>query len=515
MKTTLSLRKSTLIALLAITCSLAVQAQSKGSGKLVKQDRSVSPFTEIEAGSAFEIIMVQGEPLTVTVETDDNYLEKITTTVRGNRLIVESSGLKNPTAMKVYIQMPELTLMDLSGAARADSKGEFKTNNLNIEASGASKINMTIDAQQVKSDISGASKVKLVGKAVSLDADISGAAMLEALKLISQVVTVDISGAGKARVYAIDELNAQLSGAGNLAYFEDPDLKKLNQQGTYKFRFQNPEIPGTEDSEGILSTVESGDSTLISIGDIKVQVIEGNPTKVTIGSNELEVDDEGNVNFKRNRKNRYDGHWGGFELGINGYLNSDLGFEMPQGYEYLDLRYEKSTNVAINLIEQNFNLINNNFGITTGLGFEWQNYRFDNNVIFTTDDDGVTGGFYEGEKNYTKSKLLVNYLNVPVLLEYQTNRFSKKNSFHIGLGVLTGLRIGSHTKMVYEDGETQKEKYHDDDGFDINPFSFRAMARIGWGIINLYANYSLNTMFEKGRGPELYPFAVGITLVSW
>ena len=27
--------------------------------------------------------------------------------------------------------------------------------------------------------------------------------------------------------------------------------------------------------------------------------------------------------------------------------------------------------------------------------------------------------------------------------------------------------------------------------------------------------YSLNTMFQSGRGPELYPVTAGITLVGW
>lgn len=517
MKTTLSLRKSTLVAALVMTFSLASQAQSKGSGKLVKQDRDVSMFTEIEAGSAFEIILEQGEPLTVTVETDDNYLENITTSVENNRLVVESSGMKNPTAMKVYIKMPDLTSLELSGAARADSQGEFKINNLDVEASGASKVNMTIDAQLVKSNISGASKVLLDGKASSLEAEVSGAALLEALKLVSQSVTIDVSGAGKARVYAVNELNAELSGAGNLAYYDDPDLKKLSQQGTYNFQFQNPEIPDEADTEGILSTTESGDSTLINIGDIKVQVIEGNPTRVTIGKNELEVDDEGNVDFKRNRQDRYDGHWGGFDLGVNGYLNSNNKFDMPEGYEFLDLRMEKSINVAINFWEQNFNLIGNQFGLTTGLGLEWNNYRFDDNVKITRDDEiGISKILMNEEGTvYMKSKMVVNYLNLPVLLEYQTNRFSKKNSFHIGGGLMTGLRIGTHTKMVYDDGSKQKDKDHDSKGYDINPFKFALMARIGWGKINLFANYSLNTLFKDNRGPELYPFSAGITLASW
>jgi len=515
MKPILTIQKSALSALLILASCLSVQAQSKGSGNLVKQDRTVTEFSEIEAGSAFELILTQGEPTQVTVETDDNFLEKIETSVDNNRLTISTDGIKNPTAMRIYITSPTLTLLELDGAARLDSKGEIQCTTLKIEASGAAKVNLDLNTEVLVSDASGAAKILLKGKSVSHQIDASGAANVDAMQLTSQTIKADISGAAKAKVYAISRLEADISGAGSLAYYDNDETKKLTEQGTYSINFDNSEIPDIEELEEIVTATEEGDSTLISIGDIQVQVIEGNPTKVRIGNNELEVDDDGNVDFKRNRQNRFDGHWGGFELGVNGYLNNDMGFDMPEGYEYMDLRYEKSTNVAINLIEQNFNLIQNHFGVTTGLGVEWQNYRFDNNAIFTTDEDGVTGGFYEGEKNYTKSKLVVNYLNLPILFEYQTNRFSKKNSFHIGAGLLTGLRIGSHTKMVYEDGKKQKEKYKDDDGFDINPFKFALMTRIGWGIINLYGNYNLNTLFEENRGPELYPFAVGITLVGW
>ena len=42
-----------------------------------------------------------------------------------------------------------------------------------------------------------------------------------------------------------------------------------------------------------------------------------------------------------------------------------------------------------------------------------------------------------------------------------------------------------------------------------------ASLRVGWGWINLYANVSLFEMFTVGKGPKLYPFSVGIMLVSW
>jgi hypothetical protein len=309
MKTTLTLRKSALIAVLIMASGLTTQAQSKGSGNLIKQDRVVSAFTEIEAGSAFEIILEQGEPITVSVETDDNYLESIITSTNNNRLVIKSSGIRNPTAMRVYIKIPVLTALELDGAARIDSKGELKVTNLGLEASGASKVNLNIDAEMLKSDISGASKVTLRGKAISHDTDVSGAASLEALKLVTQTTAASVSGAARARIYAISELNAEISGAGSVSYYDQPSLKKISKPGSYELRFDNPKQPAAEDTENVLSTTESGDSTLINIGDIKVEVIEGSPTRVKIGNNELEVDDEGNVDFKRNRKDRFDGHW--------------------------------------------------------------------------------------------------------------------------------------------------------------------------------------------------------------
>ena len=135
------------------------------------------------------------------------------------------------------------------------------------------------------------------------------------------------------------------------------------------------------------------------------------------------MDDDGNVNFKRKKQTRFDGHWGGFELGVKGYVNKDRQFDMPEGYDFLDLRMEKSVNVKLNFYEQNFNLISNKFGLTTGLGFEWNNYRFDNNVVLSKDGNDLFNDNFLYARNYSKSKLVVNYLNLPLLLEYQTNRF--------------------------------------------------------------------------------------------
>jgi len=514
MKTLSKLYTAALTLTVLLAGTSAIYAQTKGSGNVQKQVREVQRFTEIKAGSAFEVILSQADQLKVTVETDDNFLENIRTDVNGNRLVISSDGMRNPTAMKVYVEIPALTMLSAEGAAKFISEGSLKTESLMLDVSGAAKMNLTLDAQSVKSDISGAAKVDLSGKAATQNADVSGAALFNALKMSTESVNIEVSGAAKAKIYAVNVIQAEVSGAGSLIYYDNGDLKKISQTGDYTLKLQNPaEID--KETELSVNVGADSDSTLINIGDIQVQVVEGKPTKVKIGNNELEVDDDGNVDFKRNRADRFDGHWGGVEFGVNGYLNNSMKVDMPDGYDFMDLRYEKSMMFALNFFEQNFNIISNKFGLTTGLGLEWKNYRFNNNAVIDATDGMLTGYMYEGDKRYTKSKLVVTHLTLPLILEFQTNRFAKKNSFHIGGGVISGLRIGSHTKMVYDDGQKQKEKYRDDSGFGMRPFKFDLTGRIGWGKVNLFANYSLNSLFKDNKGPELYPFSAGITLAGW
>jgi len=514
MKKLTTLSTKVFAAVMLAMATVTAVAQTNGSGKLVKQDRDLPGFTEIEAGSAFSVKLSQGDVIKVTVETDDNYLDKIETVVKGDRLYINSMGMKNPSAMRVYISMPDLKLLDISGAARIESDGEITGATLDVIASGASKVKLDLNVELLNSKISGASKVDLNGNASVHRSEISGASNLNALNLKTLTTNALVSGAGKASIFARDEITADLSGAGSLSYFDNGQLNKISKSGTLTITPQNPGSGPSEEISASVEATDAGDSTIVKIGDIKVSVREGNPTKITIGGSELEVDDNGNVNFKRKKQTRFDGHWGGFELGVNGYVNKDRQFDMPEGYEFLDLRMEKSVNVKLNFYEQNFNLISNKFGLTTGLGFEWNNYRFDNNVVLLKDGNDLINDNFLYARNYNKSKLVVNYLNLPLLLEYQTNRFSKKNSFHIGAGLQTGLRIGSHTKLVYQD-DGRKKKDKDPGDYHINPFKYDLMVRVGWGKLNLHANYSLNTLFKNNRGPELYPFTIGIALVSW
>ena len=115
--------------------------------------------------------------------------------------------------------------------------------------------------------------------------------------------------------------------------------------------------------------------------------------------------------------------------------------------------------------------------------------------------------------SYIKSKLVESWVRVPLFLEYQTAQ-KKWKQFHFAVGGVFGYKIGSHSKQVhFADGDRNKPKVYND--FYLNPIKLDAEVRVGWGPINLFASYALTQMFKENKGPELYPYTVGVTLASW
>jgi hypothetical protein len=171
------------------------------------------------------------------------------------------------------------------------------------------------------------------------------------------------------------------------------------------------------------------------------------------------------------------------------------------------LDYARSIGVNLNLLEKRFPIFKEYIGLTTGLGIQWNSYMLKNNVdVFSNQDStfGVANGFIDFRKN----ELRATYLQVPLLIEFNTNK-NNEESWHFSLGVVGGIRIGSSYKTKWEeDNKTRREKVKSN--FNLNPFQAYATAIVGFEDVNIYLNYGLTQLFEKGKGPNLSPINAGI-----
>jgi len=256
------------------------------------------------------------------------------------------------------------------------------------------------------------------------------------------------------------------------------------------------------------------DTTTIRVGRRNIEIIEGN------NHTHVNVIREGQQEKHewRNERKKFNGHWAGFELGVNGLGNSDYnlytqpGNEIPDGLpqDFMELKQAASLEVNINFVEYNICLKEDRVGIVSGLGLQWNNYKFENSLTIDKMDYGLIYPFDIVENNYRKSKLTASYLTLPLMLEFQFPVNDHSNSLFISGGVIGALNLGSHTKIK---NDHSKDKDHG--SFNLNPFKYSAVARIGLKDFSFYASYSFSTLFKDGKGPEMYPFTIGINLINF
>ena len=278
----------------------------------------------------------------------------------------------------------------------------------------------------------------------------------------------------------------------------------------------------------ILKVTEDVNNTRVTIGGdwFEVQAADEN-VKIRMGRRGLEIletpegtkmdwkiydeeefyQDEDEKEMRRRDRRRFSPHWAGFELGINNYVTSDYSMSLPPELSYMDLNTGKSFNVNINFVQLGIGF-SRHFGIATGLGLEFNDYKFEGNNNITKDEDGVIVPYYpESGIQYEKSKLTTTYLTMPLMLEAQIPVRSRR-TLNIAAGAIGGVKIGSHNKMVYYDGGKQKVKENDD--FSLSVLRYGPTVRLGYEGFQVYASYYMNGLFIENKGPELYPFQIGI-----
>jgi hypothetical protein len=216
---------------------------------------------------------------------------------------------------------------------------------------------------------------------------------------------------------------------------------------------------------------------------------------------------EDNDNRWERRSRRFRGHWTGIELGFNNWTTSRNSLALPDDIDYMTLHSSKSVNFNINFTQLSIGLTRH-IGFVTGLGLNWNNYRFDGNNNIVKGMNGVIEELDPGT-NLKKSKLATLFLTVPLMLELQIP--AEHNHLTIAAGPIGAVKLGSHSKMVLENGE--KVKSNGD--FSLNLLRYGATARIGYGNFQIYGTYYNTPLFQSGKGPggyDLYPFEIGVAL---
>ena len=253
-------------------------------------------ITGIAAGGAYQVHVTEGKSDKVKVVYDsdiETYVELEVRYFSGTLTLTRKQEKQfknwtNDTKIHVYLEMDDINKIELSGASKAEFTGKFKAEDLEIEISGASSIsdllvngkkleancsgasNASISGNftdEVELDLSGAVKLEYNGNSDILDADLSGASRLncngnfstctivctgasnaeisgkgvkadfectgassiEAKEFIVKTAEVELTGASKAKVYATDNLYHNVTRASKMTYYGEGKLHNRNE----------------------------------------------------------------------------------------------------------------------------------------------------------------------------------------------------------------------------------------------------------------------------------------------
>ncbi len=205
-----------------------------GEGNIELEEREVSGFNKISLGIHAKVILKQDSAYSMRVNAQANILELLKTEVQGNTLKIDYgfNCVRDAREVTIYLSMPELQGVDVSGSGKVICMQGFRTKNLDLDVSGSGEIMMEAAAAFIQSRISGSGKIDIAGKAKKHELDISGSGGIYAFNLRTTDTKVHINGSGDAKVYAIGSLYARISGSGSVYYKGEPELSSdMNGSG--------------------------------------------------------------------------------------------------------------------------------------------------------------------------------------------------------------------------------------------------------------------------------------------
>lgn len=207
----------------------------------VVENREVRSFDRVVWGvhnMMDQIEITQGEHESLTIEARPEVLSKIATAVSEGELSIRLDGslldklgfalatsLTRPT-VRYHLTVKNLTCLDLAGFVHANA-AELRAGSLSLRLKGAGTITIgSLTAQHVAAELQGAGQIELSGQVEEQDVAIQGPGLYQALDLNSRRTRVSLKGLGRARVWAIDELEVRVRGLGRVEVRGTPEIKE-------------------------------------------------------------------------------------------------------------------------------------------------------------------------------------------------------------------------------------------------------------------------------------------------
>lgn len=245
-----------LLSAAAVAATLALVASPSIADDVVRENRSVdAKVTKVRLDGIVDLVVRQGNTPSLVVSGDRRYVQRITTSQRGDTLEIGTESFNSRHGDRVEKLRAELTVPNLAALSSqgvgASTVTGFTGNAIEVSLDGAGSVTVDsnyrnidarlggvgglalngVRAERVDLSLRGAGRISVNGESKLLRAKLAGVGSLEAQGLRAESVDLDMSGLGGATVHATRAADVDLSGMGSATVYGKPTSRNVNSNG--------------------------------------------------------------------------------------------------------------------------------------------------------------------------------------------------------------------------------------------------------------------------------------------
>jgi hypothetical protein len=211
------------------------------SGLHSTKEFTVKPYNEIVVSGPVKLIMRQDSSFKVNIQADSNVISLIKAEVNKNGLVIELDSKRycGKDSVIVSAGIGELKTLEAKGESRIYTASRINVNDLEIKSSGATTINLDVNAGKLTTTTDGDAHINLTGQAGVHQVKSKGVIQMNAFDFITGIYDLNVEGVGKLNINVLNELKAKTSGATTIYYKGNPKKVKEDKSGVARLEKVN------------------------------------------------------------------------------------------------------------------------------------------------------------------------------------------------------------------------------------------------------------------------------------
>jgi hypothetical protein len=213
--------------LLSVVGAGSVYAQA------TSEERPVADFSRLVVRDGIDVYLTQSATPRLRIEVEAWDLADVVTQVEGDTLTLSIPSKRNGSSDEnreatAYLDFVQLSTIQASGGSDLESRNDLELDDLAVEASGGSDVDLDVNAQNLEFSVSGGSDVEISGATTSLSIQASGGSDVSAEFLRAERATASVSGGSDASIRASAAIVVNANGGSDVIIHGDPPQRTVN-----------------------------------------------------------------------------------------------------------------------------------------------------------------------------------------------------------------------------------------------------------------------------------------------